>query len=159
MQPTAQAVGKQQKEDKPQRGERKNTGGEIKIPTRRKKKRQGWGTPGSQLPNYQITKLPNFKMISVPVVIAIVPVVFFTPAALVLIPPAMMFAPAAFTRRVQFAALVLGLPAVAAVPLDGFMQFMIPMSNAPLASLHTLSLRARPSHEQQNSHPCRQRHE
>jgi len=156
MQPTAQAVGKQQKEDKPQRGERKNTGGEIKIPPVAKKSDKDGAHP---VLNYPITKLPNYQMISVPVVIAIVPVVFLTPATLVLIPPAMMFAPAAFTRRVQFAALVLGLPAVAAVALDGFMQFMILMSNAPLASLHALSLHARPSHEQQNSHPCRQRHE
>ena len=114
---------------------------------------------GHPVLNYQITKLQNSKCFSVPVVIAIVPVVFFTPATLVLVPPAMMFAPAAFARFVQFAALVLGLAAVAAVALDGFMQFMILMSNAPLASLHALSLRARPSHEQQNSNPCRQRHE
>jgi len=92
-------------------------------------------------------------------VIAVVPVVLFMPAVLVLIPPAMMFAPAPFARLVQFAALVVGLAAVAAVVLNGFMQFMIRMRNALLASLHALSLRARASHEQQNSQRCRQRHE
>jgi hypothetical protein len=109
--------------------------------------------------NYQITKLPNLKCFSVAVVIAIVPVVLFTPAMLVLIPPAMMFAPAPFARLMQFAPLVVGLTAVSTVALDGFVQFMIPMRNAPLATLHALSLRARPSHEQQNSQRCRQRHE
>jgi hypothetical protein len=95
----------------------------------------------------------------VAIVIAIVPVVFFTPATLVLIPPAMMFAPAPFPCLVQFATLVVGLATVAAVALNGFVQFMIPVRNAALTALHALSLRARPSHEQQNSHCCRQRHE
>src|SRR5579864_4234951 len=128
----------------------------LKIPTLSQKKRQGRGTRCSitQLPTYQIS-----KCFSVPVVIAVVPVVFFMPAMIVLIPPAMMFAPAPFARLVQFATLAVGLAAVAAVVLNGFMQFMIRMRNAPLAALHALGLRARPSHEQQNSHRCRQRHE
>src|SRR5579859_248498 len=129
----------------------------LKIPTLvAKKKRPGWGT------RFSITKLPNYqisKCFSVPVVIAIVPVVFFTPAMLVLVPPPMMFAPAPFAGLVQFATLVVGLAAVAAVALDGFMQFVVGVRNAPLAPLHGLGLRPRPSHEHQNSQRCRQPHE
>ena len=126
----------------------------------REKKEEGFQIAQSQ--NRPITKLPNYqitKCFSVAVVIAVVPVVLFTPAALMLIPPAMMFTPAPFARLVQLATLVLGLAAVAAVPLNGFVQFMIPVCNAALAALHTLRLRARPSHEHQNSDRCRQRHE
>jgi hypothetical protein len=53
----------------------------------------------------------------------------------VLIPPAMALAPAPFPRRVQFATLVLGLPAVASVAVNGFVQLMLGMLDAPLASI------------------------
>lgn len=67
--------------------------------------------------------------------IAVIPVALIMPAAFVLIPPAMILAPALFSSFVQFAAFVIGLLAVAAVTLDRFMQFVLGMLNASLASL------------------------
>jgi hypothetical protein len=60
------------------------------------------------------------------------------PALLVFIPPAVMFAPAAFAGFVQFAALVIGLATVAAVALDGFVEFMFGMRD--MVSAFFLSL-------------------
>ena len=72
--------------------------------------------------------------------IAIIPIVILMPAVIVLIPPAVMFAPAAFARLVQFAQLMLRLAAVATVALDGFVEFVFGVLDAPLASFLTLSM-------------------
>jgi hypothetical protein len=66
-------------------------------------------------------------------VIALVPITFRVPAVLVFIPPSVTLAPAALSCRMQFATLVIRLPAVPSVVLDGFVQFMLSMLHAALA--------------------------
>ena len=67
--------------------------------------------------------------------IPVVPVVLGSPAMLVFIPPPMMFPPAPLPRFPELPALMLGLPAVGTMPLDGFMQFVIRMNNTSLTLL------------------------
>jgi hypothetical protein len=73
--------------------------------------------------------------VSVVVVIVIIPITVGVPAVAVLIPPAMVLAPAALSRFVQFVPRVIRLPAVPAVILDSFMQSMVRLGNPPLASV------------------------
>jgi hypothetical protein len=67
--------------------------------------------------------------------IAVIPVAFFMPAPLVLIPPAMILAPALFARFPQLVAFVIRLPAVPPVMLNRFMQLVVGMGDPPLAAL------------------------
>jgi hypothetical protein len=76
-------------------------------------------------------------------VIVFVPITLGVPAVLVFVPPAMLFAPAALARRVQFATLVIGLAAVASVMLDGFVEFVLFMGDAALAAVHVLGMQSR----------------
>jgi hypothetical protein len=92
--------------------------------------------------------VPYNKKPSVVVVIAIIPVVLGAPAMLVLIPPAMLLPPAALARFVQFAALVVGLAAVAPVAFDGFVQLVLGMSDATLAAVDVFGVRSRHCAEQ-----------
>jgi hypothetical protein len=69
---------------------------------------------------------------------------------LVLIPPAMLLPPAALARFVQFAALVVGLAAVAPVAFDGFVQLVLGMSDATLAAVDVFGVRSRHCAKQQN---------
>jgi hypothetical protein len=71
------------------------------------------------------------------VVVMIVPVAIVVPAMAVLIPPAMAFVPASFAGFVQFMPRMLGLPAVPAVVFRSFMQLVVCLGNAPLASVVT----------------------
>ena len=64
----------------------------------------------------------------VAVVIVLVPIALGAPAVLMLVPPAMTLAPATLPSRVQFAAFVVGLGAVAAMFPDGFVKLMIGVS-------------------------------
>lgn len=79
----------------------------------------------------------------VTIVVTVVPIMVPMPAALVLIPPAMMLAPAAFPRLVQFVPFVVGLPAIASVVLNCFVQLVFCMRNAALALFFTLRMHAR----------------
>ena len=67
--------------------------------------------------------------------VALVPVAFLVPAPLVLIPPAMMLAPALFTRFPQLVPFVIRLPAVPPMMLNRFMQFVLSVRDPPLAAL------------------------
>jgi hypothetical protein len=69
----------------------------------------------------------------VTVVIAIVPIVIGVPAAAILIPPTMAFAPAAFPGLMQFMTPVVGLPAVPPVALGRFVKFIVGPGDASLA--------------------------
>ena len=69
------------------------------------------------------------------IVITIVPIAFLVPAAFVLVPPAVVLIPAALAGLVQFGALVFGLPAMAAVALNGFVQFMVRMLDPTLTAI------------------------
>jgi hypothetical protein len=74
-------------------------------------------------------------------VVVLVPIAVGPPAVLVFIPPAMLLAPASFSRRTKFAAFVIGLPAVAPMLLDGLVEFMIGMSHAALATVDVFCLK------------------
>jgi hypothetical protein len=67
------------------------------------------------------------------IMIMIVPVAIGVPAPAVLIPPAMVFVPAAFAGFTQFMTCMLRLPAVPPVILDGFMEPVVRFGNTPLA--------------------------
>jgi hypothetical protein len=71
----------------------------------------------------------------VPVVIVIVPIAIAVPAVAIFVPPAMSFVPAAFPCLVQFVARAVRLPAFPSVVLDGFVQLVIRLGNAPLATI------------------------
>jgi len=68
-------------------------------------------------------------------VIVFVPVAIRVPTVFVFVPPPVIFAPATLARFVQFMALVLCLLTVPPMSLDGLMEFMIGVSDAPLAAL------------------------
>jgi hypothetical protein len=69
------------------------------------------------------------------VVIVVIPIAIGMPAMAVFIPPTMALIPAAFTRLMQIVARVIGLPAVPAVVLYGFMQPVVCLGDTPLASI------------------------
>ncbi|PYU01367.1 MAG: hypothetical protein DMG38_03630 [Acidobacteria bacterium] len=68
------------------------------------------------------------------VVIVVVPVAIGVPAVGVFLPPTMMLVPAALARFMQFVTSVTGLPAVPAMMLDGFVQFVVGLDDAPLTT-------------------------
>jgi hypothetical protein len=76
-------------------------------------------------------------------VIVLVPITFRAPAVLVFIPPPVTLPPAALSCRVQFATLVVGLPALPSVVLDGFVQIMLRMLHAALAPVDVFCMQAR----------------
>ena len=69
------------------------------------------------------------------VVVVFIPVAIGVPAVLVFSPPAMLLAPAAFADCMEFAALMIGLPAVPPVALDGAVEFMFLVGYAALAAV------------------------
>jgi hypothetical protein len=71
----------------------------------------------------------------VSIVVAVVPVVLGAPPMFVFIPPAVRVAPAIFARFVQFVTRMIRLFAFTAVMLDRFMEMMIRLGDAPLASV------------------------
>jgi hypothetical protein len=88
---------------------------------------------------------------SIAVVVALVPVTLGAPAVFVLVPPAMLLAPATLSRRVQLATLVIGLAAVAAMALDGLVEFVLGVSDAALAAVDIVRLQSRHSGNHQDS--------
>jgi hypothetical protein len=74
----------------------------------------------------------RFRLVAV-IVVVIIPVVIGAPAMGVFIPPAMFVLPAVRTGFGKFLAPMLGLGAIPAVMLGGFMEFMIRMTDAFLA--------------------------
>jgi hypothetical protein len=94
------------------------------------------------------------------VVVVLVPVALGAPAVLVLVPPPMTLTPATLPGRVQFAAFVVGLGAVAAMFPNGFVKLMIGMSDAALAPVIILGVNSRDGSENENGceyRPCQQR--
>ncbi len=67
--------------------------------------------------------------------VVFIPVAVGVPAVLMFIPPAMLFAPAAFAGCMEFATLMIGLTAVPSMALDGPVKFMFLVSNAALAAV------------------------
>jgi hypothetical protein len=85
----------------------------------------------------------------------LVPISFGPPAVFVLIPPAVLLAPTAFSRRVQFATFVIGLAAVASMVLDGLMEIMLSMSHPALAAVDILRVKPRKSCKDKHCHQDR----
>jgi hypothetical protein len=79
------------------------------------------------------------------VVIVVIPITIAVPAVAVLVPPAMPLIPAAFPRFVQFVPRAIRLPAVPAVMLDRFVEFVVRLSNAALAIAVVIRARSRRS--------------
>jgi hypothetical protein len=79
------------------------------------------------------------------IVIVVVPIAIAVPAVAIFVPPAMPLIPAAFPRFVQFVARAIRLPAVPAVVLHGFMQFVVRLDDAPLAIAVVIRPRTRRS--------------
>jgi hypothetical protein len=77
------------------------------------------------------------------VVVVLVPIALRVPAVFVFIPPPVTFTPATLSRLVQFAALVVCLSAVASMFLDGFVEFMIGMSDPALAAVVVFGVKPR----------------
>ena len=73
------------------------------------------------------------------VMIVVIPITIGVPATAVFIPPSMVPAPASFPRLAQFEAGAVRLPAFPAMTLYGFMQFVIGLEYAPLATIVTLA--------------------
>lgn len=76
----------------------------------------------------------------VAVVIALVPVAFGAPAMFMFIPPSMLLTPATLARFVQFPPFVLSLPAVASVPFNGLVKFMLGVLNSSLAAVDIIRM-------------------
>ena len=73
------------------------------------------------------------------IVIVVIPITLGVPATAVFIPPSMVPVPASFPRLAQFEAGAVRLPAIPAMMLYGFMQFVIGFEYAPLATIVTLA--------------------
>jgi hypothetical protein len=91
----------------------------------------------------------------VAIVIVVIPIAIGMPPVAVFIPPAMVFIPAAFPRFVQFVARAVRLPAVPAVMLDGLVQFVVCLGDAPLAAVVVIRECARRSGECQHANKHR----
>ena len=81
----------------------------------------------------------------------VIPVAIAVPAAAVFIPPTMPLIPAAFPRLAQFVPRVLGLPAFPSVMLRGFVEPVVRLGNAPLATIIVFGGRSRRSRKCQHA--------
>jgi len=70
----------------------------------------------------------------VAIVIVVIPIAVGMPTVAVFVPPAVPLIPAAFPRLVQFVPGMIGLSAVPAMVLHGFMQSVIRLGDAALAA-------------------------
>jgi hypothetical protein len=94
--------------------------------------------------------LPVRVIAIVSIVVAVVPVVLGAPPMLVLIPPAMIATPTIFARFVQLVPSFVRLLALAPMMLDGFMEMMIRLRDAPLASVIIGAQTRSPGEEQKS---------
>jgi hypothetical protein len=83
-------------------------------------------------------------------VVALVPVVLGAPAMLVFIPPAMLLAPAMLARFVQLAPLMIRLPAVASMSLDGLVEFMVGVRDPALTPVDVFGVKSRRCSEEKH---------
>jgi hypothetical protein len=75
-----------------------------------------------------------YALVAIVVVIVVIPIAIGVPAVAIFVPPTMAFVPAAFPRLTQIVPRVIGLPAVPTVMFDGFVQPVIRLDNAALAT-------------------------
>jgi len=90
----------------------------------------------------------------VAIVVVVIPITVGVPATAVFIPPSMVPVPASLPRLAQFEAGAFRLPAVPAMMLDGFMQFVIGLVYAALATIVTLAGCCRWTGECQQPEQC-----
>lgn len=88
------------------------------------------------------------------VVIVVIPITIGVPAMAVFVPPPMVAVPAAFARFMEFVPRVVGLPAVPAMMLGGFVQFMVSLNDAPLTPVVVIGINSRRGHECQKANRC-----
>ena len=81
----------------------------------------------------------------------VVPVTIVAPAVSVLVPPPVVFVPAAFACFPQLMASMVGLPTVLAMMLDRFVQFMVRLGNAALTTIVIVGRSARRGRECQQA--------
>jgi hypothetical protein len=93
-------------------------------------------------------------LVAIVVVIVVIPIVIGMPPVAVLVPPAMILIPAMLSSFTQIAPRMIGLPAVPAMMLHGFMQFVIRLGDAPLAPVVIFRGRAGRSRECQHADEC-----
>ena len=87
------------------------------------------------------------------VVIVVIPIMIIVPAVSVFIPPTMALVPAAFPRLV---ARMVGLSAVPAMTLNGLVQFVVLLGDAPLTAIVVIGegKRRRDKRQQANERGC-----
>src|SRR5260370_12483882 len=96
----------------------------------------------------------------VAIVVVVIPIASVTPPVPVFVPPAVPFVPAMFPRFVQFVPRMIRLPAVPAVVLHGFVEFVVRLGDTALAiaaAIRTCARRSgngRQAHECHGSEPC-----
>src|SRR5260370_7413757 len=89
------------------------------------------------------------------VVIVIISIAVGLPTAAVCVPPAVPLSPGTFAGLMQLVAPVVGLPAVPAVTLHGFVEFVVRLENAALAAAVLVCHRTRWSGEGQHANKNR----
>ena len=85
------------------------------------------------------------------VVVVFIPVAIGVPAVFVFVPPAMLFAPAAFADCMELAALMIGLTAIPSMALDGPVEFMFLVGDAALATVDFVGVQPWRHGEEQES--------
>jgi len=93
---------------------------------------------------------------SMAVVIVVIPITIIVPAVPFFIPPTMMFPPAMFAFFAQLMALMVRLPAVPAVALNGFVQSVFLLGDTALALIRVIGegTRRRDERQQANERGC-----
>jgi hypothetical protein len=83
----------------------------------------------------------------VSIVVVVIPIAFRVPAVAVFVPPTMVLVPAVFPRVTQLMARTIRLLALPSVMLHGFMQFVVRLGDAALATVVVIRKRTRRSRE------------
>jgi hypothetical protein len=95
----------------------------------------------------------------VAIVIVVIPIAFRVPAVAVFVPPTMALVPAVFPRFTQFVAGTIRLFAFPTVMLHGFVEFVVRLGDAALATVVVIRKRTRRSGEGQHAgKQCRGEH-
>jgi hypothetical protein len=92
--------------------------------------------------------------VAIAVVIVLIPIAIRVPATIVLIPPSMIFLPAALARFVKLVAPTLSLLTAIAMVLDCFVQLVIGFRNTPLAAVTGAHVRSACKQEQAGECCC-----
>jgi len=94
---------------------------------------------------------------TVVIVVVIIPIAIGMPAMAIFVPPAVPFVPAVFSRFMQFVPRMLRLPAVPAVMLHGFVQFVVRLGDAALAAAVVIRECTRRTGKGHQSNECHSR--